>query len=138
MKGINHITYLSKNLDLAASFFCDGLGAVEVYDSNGKNFSISREKFFLLGELWIAVMEGAPAPRSYHHVAFSVDDAQLEATEARLRKIGVEVRPPRPRVSGEGRSLYFYDFDDNLFELHTGSLNERLELYHLLSSGSGQ
>ncbi|MFZ5563799.1 MAG: hypothetical protein ACOZBW_07070 [Thermodesulfobacteriota bacterium] len=30
---------------------------------------------------------------------------------------------------GEGDSLYFYDFDNQLIELHTGTLNERLNAY---------
>ena len=33
---------------------------------------------------------------------------------------------PRER---EGRSLYFYHFDNHLFELHTGTLDERLRSY---------
>jgi len=32
-------------------------------------------------------------------------------------------------VDGEGESLYFYDFDNHLFELHTGTLEERLARY---------
>jgi hypothetical protein len=36
---------------------------------------------------------------------------------------------PRPRVPGEGRSIYFYDYDSHLFELHTGTLGERLSRY---------
>jgi hypothetical protein len=43
--------------------------------------------------------------------------------------MGLEIRPPRRRVPGEGRSLYFYDDDNHLFELHTGTLAERLERY---------
>jgi hypothetical protein len=35
----------------------------------------------------------------------------------------------RSRGAGEGYSIYFYDFDNHLFELHTGSLPERLEHY---------
>jgi len=30
---------------------------------------------------------------------------------------------------GEGRSIYFYDHDNHLFELHTGNLEERLARY---------
>lgn len=66
MDGISHLTFLVRDLDRMAKFICDGLGAVEIYDSNGKNFSLSREKFFVLGGVWIAAMEGIPpAERSY-------------------------------------------------------------------------
>ena len=104
--------------------------AREVYDSQGRNVSLSREKFVLLGGLWLAFMEGEPpAQRSYRHVAFAVANEDLPACEARLRALGAEVKPPRPRVEGEGQSLYFYDFDNHLFELHTGTLAQRLARY---------
>ena len=48
MDGISHLTFLVVDLDRMARFMCEGLGAVEVYDSNGKNFSLSREKFLSL------------------------------------------------------------------------------------------
>ncbi len=32
-------------------------------------------------------------------------------------------------MAGEGRSLYFHDHDNHLFELHTGTLEERLARY---------
>ncbi|CAN5555229.1 fosfomycin resistance hydrolase FosX [soil metagenome] len=113
-----------------AKLMCDGLGAREVYDSKSKNFSLSREKFFVLGGTWIAVMEGAsPTERTYRHLAFRVSEAELPEFEQRLCALGVEVKEPRPRVKGEGISLYFYDFDNHLFELHTGTLEQRLHRY---------
>lgn len=130
MKGISHITFVVRDLDRMARFLCDGLGAEEVYDSADRNFSLSREKFFVLGGVWIAAMEGEPpADRSYQHVAFAVGEDDLPACQARLQALGVEIHPPRPRVEGEGQSLYFYDFDNHLFELHTGTLAQRLERY---------
>jgi fosfomycin resistance protein FosX len=48
---------------------------------------------------------------------------------ARVRSFGLKVRESRPRVKGEGRSIYFYDDDNHLFELHTGTLDERLQRY---------
>ena len=41
----------------------------------------------------------------------------------------LDMRPPRPRVEDEGRSIYFYDDDNHMFELHTGTLADRLERY---------
>ena len=127
--GVSHLTFVVRDLERMSKLLCEGLGAEEVYDSASRNFSISREKFFVLGGVWLAAMEGVPTERSYRHVAFKVDEADLPALEARLRSLGVEIRPPRERVEGEGQSLYFYDFDNNLFELHTGTLEQRLESY---------
>jgi fosfomycin resistance protein FosX len=130
MDGISHLTFLVKDLDRMATFMCDGLGAVEVYDSNGKNFSLSREKFFVIGGVWVAAMEGLPpAERSYQHVAFRVRQEDLSQYRERLESIGAEVLPSRSRVPGEGESLYVYDFDNHLFELHSGTLEERLTRY---------
>jgi catechol 2,3-dioxygenase-like lactoylglutathione lyase family enzyme len=130
ISGISHVTFVVKNLERTARFFCEGLGAEEVYDSKDKNFSISREKFFVLGGVWIAAMEGKPSTeRTYRHIAFQVTEDELPKFELRLRSIGADIKPPRPRVEGEGKSLYFYDFDDHLFELHTGTLRQRLDRY---------
>lgn len=133
MEGISHITFLVRDLERMAAFLCQGLDAREIYDSSNQNHSLSREKFFLLGGVWIAAMEGEPpAHRSYQHVAFAVSNADLPRYRANLQALGVEVRPPRNRVVGEGQSLYFYDFDNHLFELHTGTLEQRLALYSSL------
>ena len=130
MKGISHITFIVKDLERMATLLCQGLGAREIYDSVGQNHSLSREKFFVLGGVWIAAMEGEPpAQRSYQHVAFSVNDVDLPRYQANLQALGVEIRPPRSRVKGEGQSLYFYDFDNHLFELHAGTLEQRLVRY---------
>jgi fosfomycin resistance protein FosX len=130
IEGISHVTFLVRDLDRMAMFLCDGLGAEEVYDSQDRHFSLSREKFFVLGGVWIAAMEGNPPPeRTYRHLAFKVSETDLPLFEQRLRKLGVDIQPPRARVDGEGTSLYFYDFDNHLYELHTGTLNERLERY---------
>jgi fosfomycin resistance protein FosX len=127
--GISHITVIASDLERTANLLCQGLGAKEVYDSAARNFSISREKFFTLGGVWLAVMEGKPVERSYRHIAFKVNAVDLSLLEARLRALGAEIQPSRSRVEGEGQSLYFYDFDNNLFELHTGTLEQRLERY---------
>src|SRR6185437_1690406 len=130
IQGISHITFMVRDLDRMAAFLCKGLGAREVYDSHVRNFSLSREKFFLLGGVWLAAMEGdSPSWQTYQHVAFKVSEADLPSYTAKLQALGVEIKPPRSRIDGEGESLYFFDFDNHLFELHTGTLEQRLERY---------
>ncbi|TIX63101.1 MAG: FosX/FosE/FosI family fosfomycin resistance thiol transferase, partial [Mesorhizobium sp.] len=96
-------------------------------------FSLSHEKFFLIGDLWIAIMQGEPLTEpSYNHIAFKIDDADFDRYAERVRRLGIDMRPPRPRVEGEGRSIYFHDDDNRLFELHTGTMAERLARYREL------
>jgi catechol 2,3-dioxygenase-like lactoylglutathione lyase family enzyme len=130
IEGLSHVTFVVRDLDRMTRILTGIFDAREVYASGEETFSIAREKFFQAGDLWIAVMEGEPLPsRTYNHVAFKIEDAEFEAYEARIKAMGLEIRPPRQRVPGEGRSLYFYDDDNHLFELHTGTLAERLERY---------
>lgn len=131
IEGISHITFIVKDLELATTFFKEIFSAEEVYTSEDATFSVSKEKFFMVDNQWIAVMEGESLPaRTYNHVAFKISEADFETYQGRVCKLGVDFKPPRPRVDGEGRSLYFYDFDNHLFELHTGTLSQRLERYN--------
>ena len=131
IEGISHITFIVKDLELATTFFKEIIDAEEVYASGDATFSVAKEKFFMAGNQWIAVMEGESLPtRTYNHVAFKISEADFETYQERIRKLGLDFKPPRPRVDGEGRSLYFYDFDNHLFELHTGTLSQRLERYN--------
>ena len=119
-----------KDLEKMSRFLREIFDAEEIYDSAAKNFSISREKFFLLGGTWIAVMEGESLPgRTYNHLAFKAPESEFDKYESRVKWLGVDIRPGRSRVEGEAKSLYFYDYDNHLFELHTGTLQERLTRY---------
>jgi fosfomycin resistance protein FosX len=142
VRGLSHITFIVRDLDRMEALLAAVLGARRVYDSGDATFSTSRERFFLLGDapgdadapapIWIAIMEGEPLPsRTYNHVAFKIDEADFEEKLAAIRALGLDVRESRPRVEGEGRSIYFHDHDNHLFELHTGTLAERLERYRL-------
>ncbi len=105
--------------------------AKEVYSSNGKEYSISKEKFFLIGELWVAIMEGESIPnKTYNHIAFKIADSDVDVYLNRIRNMGLELLEDRSRFKEESRSIYFYDYDNHLFELHTGTLDQRLELYN--------
>lgn len=129
MKGISHITLLCKDIEKSSQFFCDLLDGKEVYSSDQHNFSLSKEKFLLLGDLWLALMEGNPIERSYNHIAFHVLEEDLPKYHLKIQKYGLEILPGRPRNNREGKSIYFYDFDNHLLELHTGELSSRLKYY---------
>lgn len=132
ISGLSHMTFIVHDLDRMEKILTTILNARKVYDSGNETFSVSRERFFLVGDddLWIATMEGEALPgRTYNHVAFKIDDGDYDACLERINTLGLDVRENRPRVEGEGRSIYFYDDDNHMFELHTGTLDERLKRY---------
>ncbi|WP_130351608.1 FosX/FosE/FosI family fosfomycin resistance hydrolase [Agromyces ramosus] len=132
--GLSHITFIVSDLDRMEQVLTTVLGAARVYDSGNDTFSLSEERFFLVGEgdtaTWVAIMRGhTMLPRTYNHVAFQVQREDLPALRATISELGLDIRPPRSRVDGEGDSIYFHDDDGHLFELHAGSLRERLTVY---------
>jgi fosfomycin resistance protein FosX len=136
IEGLSHITFVVCDLDRMTRFLKIIFGAEEIYTSGNKTFSISKEKFFLINDIWIVIMEGeAISKRTYNHVAFKIADSDLEKYRDRIKSLGVEFREGRDRVEGEGNSLYFYDYDNHLFELHTGTLDRRLTKYNETMTG---
>ena len=128
--GLSHITFIVSDLDRMQVILETVFDARCVYNSGENQFSLSEERFFLIGNVWVATMLGEPLPsRTYNHVAFQIDEDEFEVRQARIESLGLDLRPPRPRVDGEGRSLYFYGLDNHLFELHTGTLAHRLQRY---------
>jgi catechol 2,3-dioxygenase-like lactoylglutathione lyase family enzyme len=122
IEGISHITLIVSDLEKSKRIIVDVLCGEEIYDSSAKNFSISKEKFFDVNGLWLVLMEGPALPeKTYNHIAFKIQEADLPKAEKAIKTLGLEVKPPRPRIEGEGQSLYFYDYDNHMFELHIRS-----------------
>ncbi|MBF2479626.1 fosfomycin resistance hydrolase FosX [Listeria marthii] len=131
ISGLSHITLIVKDLNRTTTFLQDIFNAEEIYSSGDNTFSLSKEKFFLIAGLWICIMEGKSLQeRTYNHIAFQIQSEEVDEYIERIKSLGVEIKPERPRVQGEGQSIYFYDFDNHLFELHAGTLEERLKRYH--------
>ena len=129
-EGLSHITFIVADLDRMEAVLTRVLKARKIYDSGDETFSLSPERFYDIGGVWVAVMQGDPLPaRSYNHVAFKIDEADYDDRLAELRALGLDLREGRARVAGEGRSIYFHDHDNHLFELHTGTLQTRLARY---------
>ncbi len=139
VSGISHLTFIVRDLDRMEEILCGVLGARRVYDSGLHSHSLAPERFFLVGEgdaeIWIAIMQGEPlSARSYNHIAFKIGDSAYAPCLERIYALGLEVRQSRPRVIGEGQSIYFHDDDNHLFELHTGTLKDRLEACRAMAS----
>ncbi|AMM86515.1 FosX/FosE/FosI family fosfomycin resistance hydrolase [Martelella sp. AD-3] len=130
IEGLSHMTFIVSDLERMSRILEGVFDAKQVYASGDHTFSLSEEKFFLIGDIWVAIMKGDPLPaRSYNHIAFKIAEEDFDRYRARIDKLGLDLLPPRPRVEGEGRSLYFHDDDNHLFELHTGTLEQRLRRY---------
>lgn len=130
IKGISHITLIVSDVEKSAALFQKVFDAQEVYDSNEETFSLAREKFLLIGCIWLCLMEGAALPeKTYNHIAFEVAQQDMDDLSMRLQAAGAVIKKGRPRALGEGQSLYFYDYDNHLFELHAGTLEQRLKRY---------
>lgn len=101
-----------------------------IYDSGKNTFSLSQERFFDIDGLWLVIMQGESLKETtYNHIAFKIDEKEYDEYKKRIETLGLTFREGRSRIEGEGRSLYFYDYDNHLFELHTGTLAERLKSY---------
>jgi catechol 2,3-dioxygenase-like lactoylglutathione lyase family enzyme len=130
IESISHITFIVKDLDKSTQLFKELFDAKEVYYSGEKLNSLFKERFFIIGSQWIAVMEDVNIiNRTYHHVAFKISNNEVDSYLYKIKSLNLELKPPRVRLPGEGVSIYFYDYDNNLFELHTETLEKRLTTY---------
>jgi len=128
--GLSHITFIVSDLDKMEVILMKVLDAKKIYDSGDRTYSLSKERFFNIAGIWVATMEGEPLrDKTYNHVAFKMAVEDYDKKLQRIQALGLEVREGRSRVDGEGRSIYFYDFDNHMFELHSGTLQDRLCRY---------
>lgn len=131
IQGINHITFAVSDLAASAAFYQQALDAKLL-------FRDPQTAYFDLAGLWLALNVQENLPRqepAYTHIAFTVDQDGLKVMEDRLRRLGIPIKPGRPREAGEGRSLYFADLDGHLLEVHCGDLKTRLAAYRKNGSG---
>ena len=130
IEGLSHITFIVKDLERTSNLFTCIFEAKEIYSSSENKYSHSKEKFYLVNGLWFALMEGDPlSEKTYNHIALKISDKDFVKYEERIRSLGLEIINDRNRIEGEGKSLYFYDYDNHLFELHSGTLEQRLKTY---------
>lgn len=138
IRGINHVTLVVRDMDRTVRLLVQALGAREEYRSREREYSKYPETFLRIGDLWLVVMEDADTrrTRSYDHIALSIDLEAIPEVTRRLIDAGAEVVPSRPRIDAESASVYFYDFDNHLFELHAGDIAQRLRHYAAAKQGA--
>jgi len=119
LESLSHIALVVKDPRRTATLFHDLFSArpIEREDDEGH-----LETFVRLGGVWI-VLVGAPVQRAPtgDHVAFRATPEILEATAAKLQTMGREFIRARAN-----RALYFFDYDDHVFELDVEDLDEVL------------
>jgi catechol 2,3-dioxygenase-like lactoylglutathione lyase family enzyme len=115
ISGINHLAFACENLEKSTHLFKYIFGAEEVK-------ATSDEIFLKLADFWIVIIKGKPLEKSYNHYAFQVDSNDLSDFEEKIKFLKLDILPGRDRAVGKNNSLYFYDYDNHLFELHTGDL----------------
>jgi len=119
LESISHIALVVKDPARTAALFHELFGArmIERKDADGH-----LERFVRLGGIWI-VLVGAPVERTRtgDHIAFRATPQILEATVTKLQALGREFIRAR-----SDRALYFFDYDDHVFELDTEDIDEEL------------
>lgn len=119
LQSISHIALVVKDPARTAALFRElfGVRAIEREDEEGH-----LETFIRLGGIWI-VLVGAPVQRTRtgDHIAFHSTPEILEATAVKLQVMGREFIRAR-----SNRALYFFDYDDHVFELDTEEMGKNL------------
>lgn len=119
LESISHVALVVKDPARTAALFHDLFDArmVERQDDEGH-----LETFVRLGGAWI-VLVGAPVQRTRtgDHIAFHAAAEIIEATVSKLQTLGREFVRAR-----SNRALYFFDYDDHVFELNTEDIDEEL------------
>ncbi|RUO37516.1 FosC2 family fosfomycin resistance glutathione transferase [Aliidiomarina shirensis] len=118
LRGINHITIAVSDLERSLEFYTRLLGmkAHVSWDSGA---------YLSLGATWICLSCDEVHPsQDYCHIAFDVSEENFEPVTKKLREAHVvEWKQNR----SEGLSLYLLDPDGHKLEIHSGSLQSRLE-----------
>jgi catechol 2,3-dioxygenase-like lactoylglutathione lyase family enzyme len=81
-----------------------------------------KETFVRLGRTWFVLVKGTvDRPRTGDHIAFSVSRAALLESAEKLKRMNLEFFLARSDTA-----LYFFDYDNHVFELDTTDLDADL------------
>jgi catechol 2,3-dioxygenase-like lactoylglutathione lyase family enzyme len=119
LKEIGHIALVVQNPARTASLFKELFASTVISrkDSDGHE-----ETFVQLGRTWFVLVKAdVERSRTGDHIAFSVSKSELLTCAQKLKQMGQEFLLAR-----SDSSLYFYDYDNHVFELDTTDLEKDL------------
>ncbi|WP_342689307.1 metallothiol transferase FosB [Bacillus pumilus] len=127
IKGINHLLFSVSDLETSIDFYTNVFDATLLV--KGK-----KTAYFDLNGLWLALNVEKDIPRqdiqhSYTHIAFSIDEEDVDHMYNKLKHLNVNILPGRPRDEKDHQSIYFTDPDGYKFEFHTGTMKDRIDYY---------
>ncbi|PTE68600.1 metallothiol transferase FosB [Staphylococcus devriesei] len=127
IQSINHITFSVSDIKASIKFYRDILKGKILVEGD-------HTAYFTIGGIWIALNEETNIPRneihsSSTHIAFTIEEIEFEDWYKWLKANGVYILEGRERNKRDKKSIYFTDPDGHKLELHTVTLQDRLEYY---------
>ena len=119
LDAIGHIALIVKDSGKTAALFENLFGAPTVVRKDGDGHD---ETYMKLGRTWFVLVQAeVDRARSGDHIAFAVSKSALLEAAEKLKKMDVEFFLARSDTA-----LYFFDYDNHVFELDTTDLNLEL------------
>ena len=140
IRGIHHVAVSTPDLDRIVRFYCDVMGAEQVYEGGwekgsqiideivGLKESSCRQAMLKLGNAYLEFFEyQTPEPRpgdptrpvcDHGYTHFAIDVTDIDAEYERLKAAGVKFNCPPPDFEGGPiRATYGRDPDGNVIEI---------------------
>lgn len=118
LRGLNHITITVTDLDRSLNFYTQLLGMTP-------HVRWDKGAYLSLNDVWFCLSCDEVKPsRDYCHIALDIAEADFNAFADKIRAAKVI---EWKQNNSEGPSLYILDPDGHKLEIHSGTLQSRLE-----------